>query len=397
MGLIHYVVRQDNDNLEFSSSFLAQSRQPHMIIGNVVVQTVGSLFFFARAYSRAVITKSWKTEDCILALAWLFCTGYSVCQYGLISNGVGRHAAAIAIENPKGIITSRKYSYASQIIFFPALSLSKLSICLTYLRVFYSDKRGRYMIRALMVLLVLLIVPFVFDVAFQCRPVHVYWTEGHPAAKCRQDLPSYVINGSLSIFVDVALMAIVLPRILELQLHSRQKWALTGIVLLGLLAAVASIVRMVRVGTIVMKPDFEPSWDSYDVSIWTSMEIYVSLFCASAPGIKSFVVKILPKLLGSSLQGCTRTTKGVSSGIELGLGSRWKRKTIGSTRMNRRLGNTAFRTTEGPYTQVGGGVDAHSLSRQSEERPTTAISEGESSRSGHIYKTSEISIQSHAM
>ncbi|KAF2630607.1 hypothetical protein BU25DRAFT_407898 [Macroventuria anomochaeta] len=399
MGLIHHVARQDHGNQEFPPSFLAQSRQPQMIIGNIVVQAVGSLFFFARAYSRVAIIKAWRGEDYILMLAWVFCTGYSVCQYGQIDNGAGRHAIATSMENPQAPITSQKYAYAAQIILLPALALSKLSICLTYLRIFYTDKRGRYMIQALMVLLFLLIVPFMFEVAFQCRPIHVYWTEGRPAAKCLQDLPGFLLSGSLNIVVDVALMAIVLPRVLELQLHQRQKWALTGIVLLGSLAVVAGIVRMVRVSGSITMPNFEPSWDSYDVSIWTSTEIYVSLLCASAPGVKPAVVKILPKLLGSSFsRSRTQTAGRTSTGIELGLRSKWKRTTIGSTRINnRRLSETGLTTADGPYTEVGSGVSARSLSRKSEDRPTTATSEGKSSHGGHIYKTSEISIQTHAI
>lgn len=329
----------------------------------------------------------------------VFCTGYSVCQYGQIDNGAGRHAIVTSMNDPGAPVTSQKYAYAAQILLFPALALSKLSICLTYLRIFYSDIRGRYMIQGLMVLLVLLIVPFDFEVAFQCRPLHVYWTEGRPASKCLKDLPAFFISGIFNVFVDVALMAIVLPRVLELRLHKRQRWALTGIVLLGSLAVVAGIVRMVRVGTSITKPNFEPSWDSYDVSIWTSTEIYVSLLCASAPGVKPVIVKILPKLLGSSFsRSRTRTTGRATTGIELGLSSKWKRTTVGSTRMNnRRLSETALTTADGPYTEVGNGADARSLGGKSDSRPATAVSERESSQRGHIYKTSEISIETHAI
>lgn len=42
-----------------------------MIIGNVVVQAVGSLVFFARAYSRVAIIKAWRAEDYVLTLAWV--------------------------------------------------------------------------------------------------------------------------------------------------------------------------------------------------------------------------------------------------------------------------------------------------------------------------------------
>lgn len=376
-----------------------------MIIGNIVVQAVGSLFFFARAYSRVAITKAWRAEDHVLTLAWVcestlamlakvwrveltsvqvFCTGYSTCQYGQIDNGAGRHAIATSLENPQAPITSQKYAYAAQIILFPALALSKMSICLTYLRIFHADKWGHYSIQALLVILVLLTFPFMFEVAFQCRPVHVYWTEGRPAEKCLQDYPGFVLSGSLNVFVDVALIAIVLPRVLDLQLHQRQRLVLTGIVLLGSLAAAAGIVRMIRVSASLRMPNFEPSWDQYDVSIWTSTEIYVSLLCASAPGVKPVVLKILPKILGSSFsRSRTQTNEGADTSIELGLGSRWKRTTIGSARMNnRRQGESVLATADGPYTEVGSGVDAQSLNRS-----LTATSEGSGGFKDHTYKT----------
>lgn len=273
-----------------------------------------------------------------------------------------------------------------------------MSICLTYLRIFYTDKRGRYMIQGLLVLLVLLTFPFMFEVAFQCHPVHVYWTEGRPAGKCIRDLPGFLLSGSLNVFVDVALIAIVLPRILELHLHQRQRWALTGIVLLGSLAVAAGIVRMVRVSGSITMPDFEPSWDQYDVSIWTSAEVYVSLLCASAPGVKPVVVKILPKLLGSSFSRSRTRTGGVETGIELGLGSRWKRTTIGSARINnKRLSESILANSDGLYTEMGNGVDARNVSRTSEDRSMASTSEGSSGHKGHIYKTSEVSVESHAI
>ncbi|KAH6612551.1 hypothetical protein C7974DRAFT_381089 [Boeremia exigua] len=388
-------MRHDNGNHEYPSSYLAESRQPQMIIGNIVVQVVGSLVFFARVYSRAAIIKAWRAEDYILTLAWIFCTGYSVCQYGQIDHGNGRHAIATSIEHPMASVESQKYAYAAQIVLFPALALSKISICLTYLRIFYTDKRGRYMIRALLVILVLLTFPFMFEVAFQCSPVHVYWTEGRPEAKCLQDLPGFILSGSINVFVDVALMAIVLPRIFELQMDRRQKWALTGVVLLGSLAATAGIVRMVRVSESITMPNFDPSWDQYDVSIWTSTEVYTSLMCASAPGVKPILVKILPKWFGSSFsRSRTRTTGEPDVNLELGLSSRWKRVTIGSARTgNRRQSETVLVSAEGPYTEMGGSNHTRRTSKESEAMSTAATSEGERSHKGHIYKTSEVLIE----
>lgn len=52
-------------------AFLAESRAPAILAGNIVVQTIGCLFFFMRVYSRLVIIKTWRTEDYVLVFAWV--------------------------------------------------------------------------------------------------------------------------------------------------------------------------------------------------------------------------------------------------------------------------------------------------------------------------------------
>lgn len=289
------------------------------------------------------------------------------------------------MSNPQDPVTSQKYAYAAQILLFPALAGPKLSICSAYLRIFYTDVRGRRMIQGIIVVLVLSIIPFCIEVILQCKPIHVYWTEGRPASKCLDDLAGLFINGSLNVLADVLLMAIVLPRVIELKLHKRQRWALVGVVLLGTLAVVAGIIRMVRVSLMLRKPDFDPSWDSYDISIWTNTEIYVSLICAAAPGIKPVIVRLLPKVLGTSLKSRTRTTGG---DIEL-KGSKWRHtNTIGSARLHKQNSQTALATAEGPYTECGRAGDDESW-----ENKSGRASRRGSEDDGGIYKTSEISVQ----
>jgi hypothetical protein len=56
---------------QFSQNFLEESRQPQMLLGNVLLQSLGCVIFFARVYSRAAIIKAWRAEDSMLALAWV--------------------------------------------------------------------------------------------------------------------------------------------------------------------------------------------------------------------------------------------------------------------------------------------------------------------------------------
>jgi hypothetical protein len=323
-------------------------------------------------------------EVLLLMLQQLITTGYSICQYGQIAHGAGRHFKAVYKNDPQDPVYSQQYAFVAQILLFPALAMSKISICYAYLRIFYSFVVGRRIIQVLIGVLILTIIPFDIEIIFQCKPIHVYWTEGHPSSKCINDLAGLFVNGTVNIVADVIIMAIVLPRVYELKLHSRQRWALIGVVLLGTLAVVAGIIRMVRVSSMLAKSDFDASWDSYDISIWTNTELHVSLICASCPGIKPVIVKFLPKLLGSSLLSRTKTK---ASGAPNEHGSRWKLTTIGSNKLNRQTSETALTTADGPYTQCGRGADAESWAE--DQRPGSRGSDEDKI----IYKTSEISVQ----
>lgn len=357
-----------------------ESRAPEIVAGNAFLQLLGTTFFFARAYSRLVLIKSWKPEDTILLFAWvcrceiaylhygytntqkLFATGCSICQYGEVAHGAGHHLGVVLHNNPNDAVESQKWAYASNLLLFPAFSLPKLSICYAYSRIFGESLINRRMIQGLILLISIPSIPFFFMSVFQCKPINVFWTEGRPPDKCTLlDFKVFYIHGAINVFSDLALMAIVFPRVLELRISPRQKWALFGIVGLGSLAAVAGIVRMSRLSITLSKPNFDASWDAYDLSIWTSTEIYVSLVCAAAPGVKPVVSILLPKILGTSLASRTRTTSEgheQTAPIEL---YKSRRATIGSARTRRNTHDTILDEGDGPYVEVARGVDRHSL------------------------------------
>lgn len=289
---------------------------------------------------------------------------FSLCQYEQVAHGAGHHLSSVLHHDPKDAVESQKWAYAAGLIFFPALAFPKLSICSAYSRIFGESLINRRVIYALIVLVAVPSIPFFFLSIFQCKPIHVYWTEGRPSQKCHVvDFNMFYVHGGLNIFCDVALMLIVIPRVLELHISNRQKWALVGIVGLGLLVIIAGIVRMTRLFFTLSKPNFDASWDAYDISIWTSTEIYVSLICAAAPGIKPVVSLVLPKLLGSSLGSRTRTTGDGSGGAApIELHSKMKRVTIGSARTRRNMNESVLDEADGPYAEIGRGVDTESPS-----------------------------------
>lgn len=306
-----------------------------------------------------------------LTLKKIFATSYSICQYGEVAHGAGHHIEVVLHNNPNDVVESQKWAYAANLILYPSLVFPKLSICDAYARIFGESLLNRRVIYALIVVVAVPNIPFFFLSVFQCTPIHVFWTEGRPYEKCHLiGFTMFYIHGCLNILCDVALMIIVMPRVLGLHVGRRQKSALVGIVGLGSLAVIAGIIRMSRVSLTLSKPDFDPSWDAYDVSIWTATEIYVSLICAAAPGIKPVVSLVLPKLLGTSLGTSTRSTirDGHGADAPMKLHSNMRRATIGSAKTRKAPHDSILDEAEGPYAEVGRGVDIESQSSQDVSR-----------------------------
>jgi hypothetical protein len=131
--------------------------------------------------------------------------------------------------------------------------MPKVRMCLSYLRIFYLDILGRRIIYELLVNLVETMVPFFIESFFICKLLKLYWEELRPADKCLGDSLIIYIHGSINLAVDIVLMSVLIPLVLNLKLNDRKKWALIGIVLVGSLVLVAGIIRMARVATALAK------------------------------------------------------------------------------------------------------------------------------------------------
>lgn len=74
-------------------------------------------------------------------------------------------------------------------------------------------------------------------------------------------------------------------------------------------ACIASVVRMVYIVQLYRGSD--PSWDTFDVSIWSGVELAVAIITASLPAIRPLLTTLFPRLLPS--------TRGVSRPANYGM------------------------------------------------------------------------------
>ncbi|PMD27089.1 hypothetical protein NA56DRAFT_743445 [Hyaloscypha hepaticicola] len=254
--------------------FAPQSRAPQTLIASIVPAVVASIFVLARFYSRAFIMKNWGHDDSWILFSWVL---GSIALTTLNSILTARTPANQGkVQTTEDIELAMRLGFASQELYQVCLGTTKLGICAFYLRIF-QDRISKVIIRSTM------------------GPISGDWNM-IPAVCGNQD-PGIITSATVNILSDVILIAFVTPRILPLNITKQQKISLLSIVSLGLLVIVAAAMRATFTLRVLAISDAQP-WSSYQIAIWSAVEVNSGLLCAAAPAIKPVLRKIAPRLVG---------------------------------------------------------------------------------------------------
>ncbi|GME39093.1 Integral membrane protein [Neofusicoccum parvum] len=326
------------------------SRAPAILIGNLIPQALASLFVLARIACKLHLDwrRTWAHEDTVICLSWATSLALTVMSCLQTRYGAGQHIYAIPLRSLKPAL---QLAYGTLIAYNLALALTKISVCLFYLRVFCSDPaaaRSRRLVVCCMAFVAAYTVPLEIVSIAQCRPASAVWEPGLAGARCVDTVPAFYASAASNMAVDAALVAFVVPRVLPLPVPRRQKAVLLFFVSLGWVIIIASIVRVVRISTILRAED--KTWVSYDSSIWSAVEVDVGLICVSAPATRKLLQKIAP--------GFARSFRGSVGGGNA------ERASSGSS--STRVGGTAAGKPEDssghvPEPQVHGTADSNMM------------------------------------
>ncbi|KIN03215.1 hypothetical protein OIDMADRAFT_95408, partial [Oidiodendron maius Zn] len=259
--------------------FDAQTRVPEVLWGSIIPFGVATIFVIARVYSRLILIRSWGQDDTWISISWVGAIVLTILNCLFTLYGTGRH---ITVQKPQWVTPSLKVSYCVRLVYLFVLATTKIGVLALYQRVF-DDRKTRNIIRGMMAAVVLYTTPVILMYLFQCRPIYGVWESSIEKTCLNTDTIIYVAAGC-SIALDIALVVVAIPRILPLKLPRTQKAALLAIASLSILVIIAAIIRFVRVTAIASSKDY--TWDSYDVTTWSAVEVDVGLICAAAPTIR---------------------------------------------------------------------------------------------------------------
>ncbi|KFX88457.1 hypothetical protein V490_07627 [Pseudogymnoascus sp. VKM F-3557] len=258
----------------------AQTRVPLMLAGNITPFLVATIFVIARFWSRQILKGSWAQDDIWVFISWLGSLAHTLLNCSLTFYGIGRHTS-VQIESDA--VRVLVISYGTRLLYQCILATTKIAILTLYLRVF-TDAKSQAMVYGMISFVVLYTIPCLLLLIFECTPFYDSWNPYKFPQTCMNLTIQIYMSAGFNIFIDILMVIFAVPRVLPLKLPRLQKLGLITITSLSSLVVISSVVRLIRISALRTSTDLP--WDSFDFTTWSSIEVNVGLFCATAPAIR---------------------------------------------------------------------------------------------------------------
>ncbi|GFF34748.1 hypothetical protein IFM61606_04720 [Aspergillus udagawae] len=233
----------------------------------------------------------------------------------LANLGLGKDMWTVPPDN----ITHILYIYFyDELVYLSIIPLTKISICLFYLRVFPA-RPFRVMTYVVIGLNAGYLIAFVLISVFQCRPIKGAWLrwdgEGHYS--CNNINAQGWSAAAINMILDLTVMALPLRELYRLNLSLRKKLFVMSMFSLGIFVTLVSIIRLNSL--IHFAATDNVTWDYVEVGYWSTVEVHVGIICACLPAMRALMRRLCPTMFGdttraASKQSGTRSGRAASRG-----------------------------------------------------------------------------------
>ncbi|KAE8154997.1 hypothetical protein BDV25DRAFT_170321 [Aspergillus avenaceus] len=265
------------------------NRGPPLLIINGAVTGVAAIVVALRIISRALVVKRFGLDDWTITAATITAI-LNVAVAGLgVKYGTGKHKWDLSKADA---VPAAKLRYVTHIIYTVISGLIKLSICLLYLRLFPNIRRTTL---GTIAFITAMSIAIILATIFQCSPIDaVYNITKYENYSCFPSIPFWYATAALSLVTDIWILLLPIKTILGLQVGTKKRFVLIGLLSMGAFACIASIIRMVYIVKLYQSSD--PSWDTFGVSVSSGIEVAIAIIASSIPSIKPIVDILFPRL-----------------------------------------------------------------------------------------------------
>ncbi|RBR06325.1 hypothetical protein FVER53590_07611 [Fusarium verticillioides] len=274
-----------------------RNKTPIFINVTIVLGVISGVATALRLWSKFFYTKTELGLDDLFIVLTLFIGMPSTAMniHGTAGHGEGRDIWTLEFDD---ITKFGFYFWLLEIFYFAQVSLLKTSLLFFYLRIFPGN--AQKLLWGTIIFNSVFGVLFMFLAAFQCTPVSYFWLnwDGEHKGTCMNSTAIGWANASISVAVDVWMLAVPMWYLRKLKLHWKKKIGVAAMFIVGTFVTVVSIIRLQFL--VDLGSSHNPTYDQTDISIWSTVEINVGIICASMPALRVILVRLFPSLGGSS-------------------------------------------------------------------------------------------------
>ncbi|KAK7432914.1 hypothetical protein QQZ08_000385 [Neonectria magnoliae] len=269
----------------------------YVVISNVMAALAGAFVVIRFGYKIFVAGLDLGIDDWLVLATLVACIPSAIITvYGTTANGLGKDIWTLPAEEITKVLS---FFYIMAWLYFLQSTLVKLSIIAFYMRIFPAREVQR-LLWITFILTSLWGTAFVITAVFQCWPIPYFWKQwdGMHEGSCANVNAISWSNASMSIALDLWILAIPMWQLRSLKLHWKKK---AGVALMFCVGTLVTIVSILRLQALVhFGVSSNKTWEFYNVSVWSTIEILVGIMCACLPTMRMVLVKLFPVLGGST-------------------------------------------------------------------------------------------------
>ncbi|KAJ5195423.1 uncharacterized protein N7498_008861 [Penicillium cinerascens] len=248
----------------------------------IALGLVATTFMILRVYVRLRVNKFGTTALLLSLLAWLFTMLTQVFGFLSVLHGLGNHITVIMKVGE--LHNFLLFTWITVFFFNLAIPTGKVAVAAFLIEM---NGQGNPKIRrslvAIAVLNIVLNIPQLLLVWFQCSPVDALWDPARQA-QCdhRKSVYYTYFVGAIAAISDFYLAIVPIHMLLPLRIDPKLKWGLSFLMGCGVFAGVAAIVRTWAASYILSE---DSSYGVGTLFLWGEVEEWLVLITMSIPPV----------------------------------------------------------------------------------------------------------------
>ncbi|KAF2265223.1 hypothetical protein CC78DRAFT_600383 [Lojkania enalia] len=268
----------------------------------VIVPTVFTFFSIVltclRIYGRRLKKTKVLIDDYLCILGCILGCVLLASDWAMVVGGNGGNSLK-ELKDPNDLKFWYKFLTVAYITWIPAIAVVQLAILALYLRLFHVVDWARKACYVMVALVVAwLIASFVADLAL-CKPIQKLWDPMIPGT-CGDHSKACTSIGITHIIFDFTILLLPMPLIWNLKVALYKKFLMSIVLLCGVFATVASILRiscLIKLTTFTDPTDLPAQiWLAY---VYHFSEVPVAIVCASVFCIAPVYQRVKASTFGS--------------------------------------------------------------------------------------------------